>query len=68
MRDENNDLDEQFHLAHKAGDEKRLMQFHQELEDVIEVQYSTVQYIPIAKPSRNRQARTGDTVLVKSMD
>ncbi len=41
--DENNDLDEQFHLAHKAGDEKRLMQFHQELEDVIEVQYSTEQ-------------------------
>jgi hypothetical protein len=32
-------VDEQFHLAHKAGDEKRLMQFHQELEDVIEVQY-----------------------------
>ena len=30
-------LCDQFHLAHKAGDEKRLMQFHQELEDVIEV-------------------------------
>ncbi len=45
----NNNLDEQFHLAHKAGDEKRLMQFHQELEDVIEVQLNTV----YAKPSRN---------------
>ena len=33
-------LCEQFHLAHKAGDEKRLMQFHQELEDVIEVRYT----------------------------
>jgi hypothetical protein len=39
MIDDNNNVDEQFHLAHKAGDEKRLMQFHQELEDVIEVQY-----------------------------
>ncbi len=29
-----------FHLAHKFGDEKRLMSFHQELEDVIEDQLS----------------------------
>ena len=30
----------QFHLAHKFGDEKKLMQFHQQLEDVIEDQLS----------------------------
>merc|ERR1719320_1518667 len=30
----------QFHLSHKFGDEKKLMQFHQELEDVIEDQLS----------------------------
>ena len=30
----------QFHLAHKFGDEKKLMQYHQELEDVIEDQLS----------------------------
>ena len=29
-----------FHLAHKFGDEKKLMTFHQELEDVIEDQLS----------------------------
>ncbi len=29
-----------FHLAHKFGDEKKLMSFHQELEDVIEDQLS----------------------------
>ena len=29
-----------FHLAHKSGDEKKLMTFHQELEDVIEDQLS----------------------------
>ena len=27
-----------FHLAHKFGDEKKLMSFHQELEDVVEDQ------------------------------
>lgn len=30
----------QFHLAHKLGDEKKLMEYHQELEDVIEDQLS----------------------------
>jgi len=30
----------QFHLAHKLGDEKKLMEHHQELEDVIEDQLS----------------------------
>ncbi len=29
-----------FHLAHKFGDEKKLMSFHQELEDVVEDQLS----------------------------
>ena len=29
-----------FHLAHKFGDEKKLMTFHQELEDIIEDQLS----------------------------
>ena len=29
-----------FHLAHKFGDEKKLMSFHQELEDIIEDQLS----------------------------
>ena len=29
-----------FHLSHKFGDEKKLMTFHQELEDVIEDQLS----------------------------
>ncbi len=29
-----------FHLAHKFGDEKKLMTFHQELEDVVEDQLS----------------------------
>ncbi|KAJ9599313.1 hypothetical protein L9F63_010207, partial [Diploptera punctata] len=30
----------QFHLSHKLGDEKKLMEYHQELEDVIEDQLS----------------------------
>ncbi|XP_021938675.1 intraflagellar transport protein 56 isoform X2 [Zootermopsis nevadensis] len=30
----------QFHLAHKLGDENKLMEYHQELEDVIEDQLS----------------------------
>jgi intraflagellar transport protein 56 len=30
----------QFHLAHKLGDEKKLMEHHQELEDVVEDQLS----------------------------
>lgn len=29
-----------FHLAHKFGDEKKLMTYHQELEDVVEDQLS----------------------------
>nr|CAD7456217.1 unnamed protein product [Timema tahoe] len=29
-----------FHLAHKLGDEKRLMEYHQQLEDIIEDQLS----------------------------
>jgi intraflagellar transport protein 56 len=30
----------QFHLAHKLGDEKKVMEYHQELEDVVEDQLS----------------------------